>query len=137
MEGLLSRQQCMAYLVTYSCADLQKLPSREAFAAMVVNAFEQLDVVKVAYWVVGQEDHTITRKVQNSVRIPYHIASRQTRWSRETFQSSNDIQVHFSSMHNTYYNAYKYVTKEDKKFLLSTSHPQLNDPPATEKNDTG
>ena len=42
-----SRQQCIVYLVTYSRADLSKVPTRQRFANMVVKEFEQLDVTKV------------------------------------------------------------------------------------------
>ena len=43
------------------------------------------------------------------------------------------IQVNFRDKHNTYYSAYRYVTKEDSDALHSTSHPDLRDAPKTEK----
>ena len=43
------------------------------------------------------------------------------------------IQVNFSHKHNTYYSAYRYVTKQDSDALHSTSHPDLRDAPKTEK----
>ena len=39
----------------------------------------------------------------------------------------------FSLTHNTYYSAYQYVTKEDTNFIVSPGHPELHDPPSTEK----
>ena len=42
------------------------------------------------------------------------------------------IQVNFSDNHNTYYSAYKYVTKEDAEALHSPSHPDLSSTPKTE-----
>lgn len=37
------------------------------------------------------------------------------------------------TIHNTYYSAYKYVTKEDKEALHSQQHPDLSSVPRTEK----
>ena len=43
-------------------------------------------------------------------------------------------QVNFSDNYNTYYSAYRYVTKEDKDALHSTGHPDLSDAaPRTEQ----
>ena len=44
---------------------------------------------------------------------------------RSTTYSKQSLRVHFSSNHNTYYNAYQYVAKE--------SHPDLSDPRRTER----
>ena len=48
-------------------------------------------------------------------------------------ESENGIKVNFSSAHATYYSAYKYVTKEDEHFVVSSGHPELSGPPATEE----
>ena len=37
------------------------------------------------------------------------------------------IKVNFSDSHNTYYSAYRYVTREDNEALHSTGHPNLAD----------
>ena len=42
------------------------------------------------------------------------------------------IQVHFSDHNNSYYRAYKYVTKEDSEVVHSTGHPCLTTAPKTE-----
>ena len=57
MSELRNRQQSTIYLVTYSWADLSKVPTRQIFAEIIVKAFAQLDVAKVAHWVVSQENH--------------------------------------------------------------------------------
>ena len=49
-----NRHQSLVYLVTYSRADLEKVSSREAFAHIMVNAFEQRQVARVAHWVISQ-----------------------------------------------------------------------------------
>ena len=57
MENLRSWQQRLVYLITYSRADPQNVASREAFAVIIENAFEQLDVARVEHWVVSEEKH--------------------------------------------------------------------------------
>ena len=136
MAQLRSRQQCIVYLVTYSHADLSKVPTRQSFANMVVKAFEQLDVAKVSHRVVGQENHH-DKEVGGPFGSHYHMAvklTRRARWSRvrARLESENGIKVNFSSAHATYYSAYEYVTKEDDNFLVSDGHPELRDPPMTE-----
>ena len=131
-----SRQQCIVYLVTYSRADLSKVPTRQIFADMVVKAFEQLAVERVNHWVVSQENHHDDMATPLSTH--YHMAlklSRRARWCRvrAALESENGIKVNFSSAHATYYSAYKYVTKEDEHFVVSSGHPELSGPPATEE----
>lgn len=43
------------------------------------------------------------------------------------------IKVNFSDKHNTYYSAYRYVTKQETEALHSQSHPDLLDAPKTQK----
>lgn len=51
------RHQSQVYLVTYSRADLEKVPSRESFGLVIVNAFQVVSGVEVLHWVVSQENH--------------------------------------------------------------------------------
>lgn len=128
--------QSQVYLVTYSRADLNKIPDRGTFARIVLNAFEVHNVANVLHWVVCMEDHANNEGNKNPKH--YHMAlklSQRMRWSRvrQYIESAHEIRVNFSNVHNTYYSAYKYVTKEDQEYLLSAGHPELKDPPATEK----
>ena len=63
--------------------------------------------------------------------------SKKTRWAnvRSYLDKESEIQVNFSSVHSTYYSAYRYTVKEDTEPLLSDDHPDLNDShePRTEK----
>ena len=61
--------------------------------------------------------------------------SKRARWLqvRNFLEEKYGIQVNFSDNHNTYYSAYRYVTKEDSDALHSTSHRDLRDAPKTEK----
>ena len=95
MSEVRNRQQSTIYLITYSRADLSKVPTREAFVDIVVKAVKQLDVAKVAHWVVSHFGKH------------YHMAIKLTRraqWCRvcARLQSDNGIKVNFSSKHGTY-----------------------------------
>ena len=136
MSELRNRQQSTIYLITYSRADLSKEPTWQAFADIVVKAFEQLDVAKVVHWVVSQENHDDSES-KLLFGKHYHIAiklTRRVRWCRvrARLQSNNGIRVNFSSQHGTHYSSYRYVTKEDQHFQVSEGHPDLANPPATE-----
>ena len=129
-------KQGIVYLVTYSRADLSKIPDRQTFALAVKESFEHLQVANVQHWAVSQENHATATRGQSIKH--YHMALKLTsrmRWARvkQYLESSRDIRVHFSDEHNTYYSAYKYVTKEDEDYLLSENHPNLQDPPSTEQ----
>ena len=45
--------------------------------------------------------------------------------SQETLTSKFGVKVHFSDKHANYYEAWKYVTKEDNNYILSECHPDL------------
>ena len=52
---------------------------------------------------------------------------------RDYLDGKYSIQMNFSDNHNTYYSAYRYVTKKDSDSLHSPSHPDLRDAPKTDK----
>lgn len=131
-----TRHQSLVYLITYSRADLDKVSSRETFAMIIANAFQQVAQVEVNHWVVCKESHAETSESENSTH--YHMAlklNKRSRWSRvrQYIQNHHDIRVNFSCNHNTYYSAHQYVIKEDKEFAKSADHPILTDPPSTEQ----
>ena len=130
-----SSPQGSVYLVTYSRADLSKIPDRQTFARVVVEAFQEAGLATVVQWVVSQELHAKSDTTDSDKH--YHMAlklSKRMRWARirQYLESCQEIRVNFSDRHNTYYSAYKYVTKEDEEYLLSENHPELRDPPVTE-----
>ena len=115
------RHQSQVYLVTYSRADLEKVPSRESFGLIIVNAFQVVAGVEVLHWVFSQENHSGASGDQSNSH--YHIAlklKRRARWSRvrQHIKNNHDIRVNFISNHNTYYSAYRYVTKEDSHVIV-------------------
>ena len=124
------------YLLTYSRAHPDKIPDRTTFARVVNEAFKEVHFAKVLHWVVSEELHKEGDDTQRQKH--YHMAlklNKRMRWSRvrQFLESHNDIRVNFSDHHTTYYSAFQYVTKEDKEFIKSEHHPQLSDPPKTEK----
>lgn len=137
-SSLRSREQRLVYLVTYSRADLEKIPNREAFAEMVSLAWMEMAGVKVVQWVVARELHADAEATESHSH--YHMAmklEKRARWLkvRKFLDDRYGVKVNFSSNHNTYYSAYKYTTKEDQDCVYSEGHPYLNNapPPRTEK----
>ena len=106
------------YLITYSQVDKELFPTRRSFVDAVVQSFNDSNVVQ---WCCSLEQHI-------STGIHYHMAiklDRNKRWisSKRFLLESYGISVHFSEIHHNYYSAWKYVTKEDKRFIESKDHP--------------
>ena len=96
------------YLITYSQADLQKFPTRRAFADVVVNSFGCETETPVVQWACCLEQH-------RNGGYHFHIAvklQRCKRWlpSKSYLTQQYSISVHFSSSHDNYYSAWKCVT---------------------------
>jgi len=137
-HGVREREQRLVCLVTYSRADLNKIPTREAFAEVIAQGWMQTTGVKIRQWVVALEQHSSTPEGENSFH--FHMAlklEKRTRWLRvrKFLDDRFGIKVNFSSHHNTYYSAYKYTTKEDPNAVHSNHHPDLQSapPPRTEQ----
>lgn len=114
-----------SFLLTYSRADLTRFPTREGFAQAVVEAFNSGNArAKVDYWVCAREPHELT------TGFHYHMAVRMShpkRWNmvKRLLVENHGIVVNFSTTHNMYYYAYRYVTKTDSDFIRSDGHPPL------------
>lgn len=94
--------------------------------------------VKVVQWVVARELHADAGVSESNSH--YHMAmklEKRARWLkvRQFLDDRYGIRVNFSAVHNTYYSAYKYATKEDDFCVHSEGHPDLSNarPPRTEK----
>ena len=110
------------YLITYSQADLTKFPSREDFAAAVVKSFEN-GTGNVLQWCCSREKH-------KKFGEHYHLAlklDRNQRWlqSKNFLSREHGIVVHYSSRHDNYYSAWRYVTKQDLDYVPSKGHQDL------------
>jgi len=113
------------HLITYSKADLKKFPSRETFALAVTDSFKiGTSNIAVVQWVCCREKH------KTSDAMHYHPALKLSaikRWKgvKDKLRDDYGIEVLFSDKHDSYYSAYKYVTKEDTEFIKSENHPDL------------
>ena len=110
------------YLITYSQADLARFPTREEFAHAVVKSFST-GKANVVQWVCCRESHQTKGE-------HYHMAvklDRNQRWimSKRFLIEEEGISVNYSDRHHNYYSAWLYVTKEDREYLESDSHPDL------------
>ena len=60
LATLHSRQVRLVYLITYSQADLDLVPTREEFSAIVLDSFSNADPsspVEVVHWACSKEEH--------------------------------------------------------------------------------
>ena len=104
-------QSRRTYLLTYSCADMEKFPDCAAFAKCVLDAFESgKSSARVVQWAVCKENHS------DAVSKHYHMAvklSATRRWLgvSQVLRSKCNIVVNFSSEYCGYVAAYRYVCK--------------------------
>ena len=120
------------YLITYSKANISKIPTRKFFAEAVIKAFHS-GSANVLHWCCSQESH-------KKSRVHYHMClklDRNQRWLRAKnyLNEKYGISVHFSSVYANYYTAWKYVNKDDEYSIESEGHPDLNNSegPSTSK----
>lgn len=110
------------YLVTYSQADMDKMPNRTDFAKAVVESITQ-GSCKVIQWCCSLEDHT-------SGGMHYHMAlklNKVQRWlgSKRYLSETYDITLHYSNVHHNYFSDWQYVTKSGTDYEESEGHPDL------------
>lgn len=120
------------YLITYSQADELKFPTRESFAKMIENEFnEGTSNSKVQFWSCSREPH-------KEGGFHYHCAvklSAVKKWFavKERITKRHGIIINFSDKHDYYISTYRYLTKFDKSVAHSNGHPNLTEaasPPA-------
>lgn len=120
------------YLVTYSQADPDKVGGREEFAAIVVDAFNRgYECSRVLHWSCCKEKH-------EDGGHHYHLAIKLNgvyRWKRIRCHVAlkYKIQLNFTSFSTGYYDAYKYVIKEDRNCIMSEEHPYFASSPPTKR----
>lgn len=130
-----SESQRVVYIITYSRADTEKF-RRESFAEAVLEAWNSAKI-EVSHWVVSMEAHATTDNSGDVNKYHFHMAvklKKRGRWLqvKKYLSQKFKIEVHFSDRHNTYYSAYKYVTKSDLEAVHSVGHPDLSTCPRTE-----
>ena len=121
------RENRRCYLITYSQADLEKVPTCQRFAEIMLQQFQLGTSNKVIeYWAVSQEDHSDGGK-------HYHMSvkfSGTRRWNpiKDSIRRQHGIVLNFSSQTLGYVAAYRYVakSKQDNEVLRSPNHPDLS-----------
>ena len=136
MASLNEKHQRLVYLITYSRANAAVFDTRKSFADAVIEAWKNAGV-RLQHWVVSMEGHATTDSVEEMNQYHYHMAvklTKKARWLqiRNYLDQKFGIKVNFSDIHNTYYSAYRYVTKEDQEPYHSQNHPDLSTRPRTE-----
>ena len=138
-SSLANNNQRLLYLITYSRADTMKFPSRESFGEAVLEGWSHCGV-RVLQWVVSMEAHADSGVASCEIANAYHYhmalkLSKRTRWLqvRNYLDHTYGMKVNFSDSHSSYYSAYRYATKEDPEAVHSPNHPDLTEPPQTER----
>ena len=75
------------YLITYSQADLEKVPDKDTFIALVTDAFNKQGTAKIVQFACAQERH-------QDGNVHYHIVlklDKQKRWEGCTELHFNEI----------------------------------------------
>ena len=129
MDGLVELQRRVVrkvYLITYARARENLCASREAFAQMVIEAFDFPNgIVNLLHWVVCREPH-------EGGGHHYHMAvclSDNKRWGpAKRALERRGVIVHFQDRDSicNYVGAYIYVCKSDRDVLHSDPHPDLS-----------
>ena len=119
---LRAKQARTVYLVTYSSADLNKVPTRACFAEIIVKEFNKNGLYdRVEYWASAKEKH-------KTEGYHYHLAIKLKgvyRWLsvKQSISRREGIVLNFLDVTTGYYNAYGYATKKDKLYILSDKQP--------------
>ena len=113
------------FLITYSQANLDLVPSKQVFADFVLNAFKTAGgKAQPIHWAVCQETHA-------DQNVHYHMVvglSQARRWIKvKEALLFEGIVAHFADGLATYSAGYHYIHKEDPEPLLSDGHPSLED----------
>lgn len=117
LEGHRIRQ---VYLITYSQADDEKVPSRNHFSQVILSAFSLQTVAEPLHWICSQEAH-------QDWGIHYHMAIYPWRKFRDHLASEQGIQLHFSDTHHDYYSTWQYLTRGNSTQWVIGAVPLAND----------
>ena len=120
------RDQRRSFLITYTQADLEKVPNCMRFAEIVLQGFnEGPSNREVSQWACCMEDHADGGK-------HYHLAilfSGARRWIgiKNSIMQTHGVNLHFSSQHVGYVAAYRYLLKSNaiEDVLHSPGHTDM------------
>ena len=99
-----SRRVRLVYLLTYSQADLELVPTREEFSCIVLDSFAHADLCspsEVVQWVCSKEAH-------RDGGVHYHMAVKLNKrrcWLKvcNYLEARHGVKVNFSDRHFNYY----------------------------------
>ena len=122
-----TKSSCRTYLLTYSRADLNLVPTTNSFSDIVLDAFSVGNSkVFIEYWATCIEDHS------DGDGKHYHMALKLNgtrRWSpiHDYIYKKLKISINFSTSNCGYLAAYRYVCKNKpyESVLHSIDHPNL------------
>ena len=97
------------FLITYSQANLDIVPSKEVFAAKVVEAFGE---DKVECWCCCQERHEDGNPHYHML-IRFNCAMRWLPVKKRLSDAGIELHFSFDNEFATYNDGYKYISKED------------------------
>lgn len=118
------------YMITYSKADLTKVPTKERFVELIFEAFHRTGTARIIQYICCIERH-------KDGAPHYHMCikfDKQKKWkaARKYLADKKGINLNFRDTFSNYYAGYLYASKEDKEFILSDGHPNLANPPRTD-----
>lgn len=114
------------YLMTYSTADLEKVPDRQTFIDIIIDSFNKNGDARIIQYACAMEQH------ENGAPH-YHAViklNKQKRWRnvRSYLHSHYGVYVNFTNQFSNYYDGYQYIIKDDHDILHSANHPPLTNP---------
>ena len=121
-----SRALRRVYLITYSQADMSIFKDRKEFGEAVATAFSiGTGKVIMQYWACCLEHH---KERGDHFHVSIKLSGPKRWLAAKNYLLNNfGVSVHFSDDHDNYYQAYRYVTKSDREFVISDGHPNLQD----------
>lgn len=114
------------YLMTYSKADIVKVPDKATFIDIISDAYSKCGTAKIVQYACAMENHA-------DGTPHYHMVvklDKQKRWRgvRSYLSTHYGLQVNWSNQFTNYYDGYQYVVKSDQDVAHSDNHPQLTNP---------
>ena len=114
------------YLMTYSKADIVKVPDKAKFINIITDAFNKNGTAKILQYACAIENHADgTPHFHMVIKL-----DKQKRWRavRTYLSTEYGVDVHFSNAFTNYYDGYQYVIKSDPAVTHSDNHPDLTNP---------
>ena len=112
------------YLCTYSQADILMQVTAGEFGEMIANEFDKGKLKSVVQWVSSAELH-------KTEGVHYRHATKPQRQKQVklNIEREHGTVIDFVGFHDTYYDAFTYITKQDSHYVTSSGHVDLDNRP--------